>query len=814
MKHYLIAAGAALLFCALVSAQTPNNTSYVNPFIGTDGMGHTFPGACVPFGGVQLSPDTDTIPHNISGKYQPMVYETCAGYRYTDPTIVGFSHTHFSGTGHSDLGDILVMPATGELKLNPGTADNPDSGFRSRFSHDTERARPGLYEVTLDDYGIKARLTATTRVGVHEYTFPSTGMSGQAGHDGTGQAGHDGTGQAGHDGTVTPGSDREPQGQVILDLVHSIYDYDGKTLWAEVQVQDATHVTGYRITNGWARTNHTYFAIEFSQPIVEYGYVDRQKIDYKGGWSKFDNSRNFAAMAGRKVVAWFKFATSKNPVLTVKVALSATGTTGAMKNLKAEAEGKTFDQIAAAAETAWEKELSQIDIQGTEAEKTMFYTSLYHTMINPSVYMDVDGSYRGLDHEIHQADGFTNYTVFSLWDTYRAEHPFLALFKPDRDRDMVESMLAHYDQNVLKMLPVWSHMANENWCMSGYHAVPVLADAITKGLDIDVKRALEAMVTTSSQPWYAGLGDYMKLGYVPYDHITTAASNTLEYSYDDWTIWNTARLAGDKEVEKEYAARALYYRNVFDTGLGFCRPKYADGSFKADFDIMQTMGEGFIEGNSLNFTFHAPQDVFGVMALMGGEKKFTAALDELFSKDLPEYAYATNEDITKDCLIGGYVHGNEPSHHIPYLYAWTSQPWKTQYWMREIINRMYRPEIKGLGGNDDCGQMSAWYIFSVLGFYPVCPGSDQYVLGAPFFEDAVIALPNGKTLEVKAPGVSDKNRYVKKVLLRGKEYSKMYITHGDLLAGGTLEFVMASKPNKSRGRKATDKPYSMTPKVR
>ena len=778
MKHSLIAAGTALLFCALVSAQEPKTTSFVNPFIGTDGMGHTFPGACVPFGGVQLSPDTDSIPHNISGKYQPMVYETCAGYRYTDPTIVGFSHTHFSGTGHSDLGDILVMPTTGALKLNPGTADNPDSGFRSRFSHSTESARPGLYEVTLDDYGIKARLTATTRVGVHEYTFPTT------------------------------------DGQVILDLVHSIYDYDGKTLWAEVQVQDATHVTGYRITNGWARTNYTYFAIEFSQPIVEYGYVDRQKIDYKGGWSKFDNSRNFAAMAGRKVVAWFKFATSKNPVLTMKVALSATGTTGALKNLKAEAEGKTFDQIAAAAEKAWEKELSQIDIQGIEAEKTMFYTSLYHTMINPSVYMDVDGSYRGLDHEIHQADGFTNYTVFSLWDTYRAEHPFLALFKPDRDRDMVESMLAHYDQNVLKMLPVWSHMANENWCMSGYHAVPVLADAITKGLDIDKTRALEAMVTTSKQPWYAGLGDYMKLGYVPYDRISTAASNTLEYSYDDWTIWNTARIAGDKEVEKEYAARALYYRNVFDTGLGFCRPKYADGSFKADFDIMQTMGEGFIEGNSLNFTFHAPQDVFGVMSLMGGEKKFTAALDELFSKDLPEYAYATNEDITKDCLIGGYVHGNEPSHHIPYLYAWSSQPWKTQYWMREIINRMYRPEIKGLGGNDDCGQMSAWYIFSVLGFYPVCPGSDQYVLGAPFFEDAVIALPNGNTLEIKAPGVSDKNRYVKKVLLRGKEYSKMYITHDDILAGGTLEFVMASRPNKSRGLKATDKPYSMTGKVR
>ena len=519
-------------------------------------------------------------------------------------------------------------------------------------------------------------------------------------------------------------------------------------------------------------------------------------------------------MAGRKLVAWFKFATSRNPELTVKVALSATGAEGALKNLAAEASGKSFDQIAAEATSAWEKELSQIEIQGTEDEKRMFYTSLYHTMINPSVYMDVDGKYRGLDHEIHQADGFTNYTVFSLWDTYRAEHPFLALFKPDRDRDMVESMLAHYDQNVLHFLPVWSHCANENWCMSGYHAVPVLADAITKGLDIDRDRALEAMVTTSKADWYAGLGEYMRLGYVPYDKISTAASNTLEYSYDDWTIWHTARLAGNDKVADEYLARAQYYRNVFDTELGFARPKYADGSFKKDFDIMQTMGEGFIEGNSLNFSFHAPQDVFGVMALMGGEKRFISALDELFYHDLPEYAYATNEDITKDCLIGGYVHGNEPSHHIPYLYAWTSQPWKTQYWMREIINRMYRPDIHGLGGNDDCGQMSAWYIFGVLGFYPVCPGSDQYVFGAPYLPYARIALPNGKTLEVKADGVSDTNRYVKKVLRDGVEFKKLYITHDDLLQGGTLEFVMASRPNKARGQKPADKPYSLSAKAK
>jgi alpha-1,2-mannosidase, putative len=775
MKHRLFISGIVLLACATLFAQNGQKTRFVDPFIGTDGMGHTFPGACVPFGGVQLSPDTDTIPHNVEGKYQPAVYETCAGYRYCDPTIVGFTHTHFSGTGHSDLGDILIMPATGEVKINPGTADDPDKGYRSRYSHDTESASPGLYEVTLADYGIKARLSATTRVGVHEYTFPK-------------------------------GAD----GHIILDLIHGIYNYDGKTLWAEVQVQNDTLLTGYRITNGWARTNYTYFAISFSQPITEYGYADREKIRYKGGWSKFSQYRNFPAMAGRKLAAWFKFGTSENQKLTVKVALSATGTTGALKNLRAEASGKTFDQIVAEAQTAWDKELSQIDIQGTDNDKKMFYTSLYHTMINPSVYMDVDGTYRGLDHEIHKAEGFTNYTVFSLWDTYRAEHPFLALFKPERDRDMVESMLAHYDQNVLHTLPVWSHMANENWCMSGYHAVPVLADAIVKGLGIDSRRALEAMVTSSTRDWYCGLGDYMKLGYVPYDNFSTAASNTLEYSYDDWTIYNAAIVAGDAKTAAAYAPRAQYYRNVIDTELGFARPKYADGTFKKDFDIMQTMNEGFIEGNSLNFTFHVPQDVYGIMDLMGGEKKFIEALDELFYNDLPEYAYATNEDITKDCLIGGYVHGNEPSHHIPYLYAWTSEPWKTQYWMREIIGRMYRPEIRGLGGNDDCGQMSAWYIFGVLGFYPVCPGSDQYVLGAPRFEEARISLPDGKSLEIKASGVSDKNRYVKKVLLNGAEYSKMYLTHEDIMNGGTIEFVMASKPNKSRGRKDADKPYSMT----
>jgi len=774
MNKMAIVTAGAMMF-SLAAAGQGRHIDYVDPFIGSDGMGHCFPGACVPFGGVQLSPDTDVVPHNIKGVYQPRTYEYCAGYRYSDRTIVGFSHTHFSGTGHSDLGDILVMPATGDVKLVPGTAEDPDAGYRSRFSHDTEKASTGYYEVTLADYGVKAQLTATPRTGVHKYTFPQ--------------------GQDGH---------------VVIDLNHGIYNYDGKTLWAELRVENDRLLTGYRITSGWSRTNYTYFAIELSQPVTEYGFEDFGPKDYKGGWQKFDQYHNFPEMAGRKLVAWFKFATSKNPELVMKVGISAVSAEGALKNLKAETDGRSFETIAAEAAGAWEKELSIIDVEGTDDQKKMFYTSMYHTMINPSVYMDVDGNYRGVDRGIHHADGFTNYTVFSLWDTYRAEHPLMALLKPDRASDMVSSMIAHWSQSAHHMLPVWSHMGGENWCMSGYHAVSVLSDAIAKGLKVDKEMALKAMVATSNVPYYCGLGDYIKLGYVPFDKIATAASNTLEYSYDDWAIYQAAVNAGADEIAQAYAPRALYYRNVFDESIGFARPKNSDGTFKADFDERQTYGEGFIEGNSWNFSFHAPQDVYGMMKLMGGEKKFVADMDELFGMDLDPVYYEKNEDIEASCLIGGYVHGNEPSHHIPYLYAWTSQPWKTQYWLREVMNRMYRPDMHGLGGNDDCGQMSAWYIFSAVGFYPVCPGTDEYVLGAPYVPYAKISLPGGNVLEVKAPAVSDANRYVKSVRLNGKPYSKMYIKHSDITAGGVLEFEMTSKPNKKRGLAAEDKPYSMT----
>lgn len=770
MKLQTIIFGAMMAVSLGASAQN----QYVNPMIGTDAMGHTFPGACVPFGIVQLSPDTDTIPHNINGVYQPRVYEYCAGYRYPDKTIVGFSHTHFSGTGHSDLGDILIMPQTGALKLNPGTSDNPDAGYRSRFSHSTEQAKPGYYSVVLDDYGVKAEMTATQRVGVHRYTY-------------------------------SKGTDQ----RIILDLNHGLYNYDGKTLWTTLRVENDTLITGCRLTNGWARTNFTYFAISLSKPVKNYGYQDLQKINYNGHWRKFPVNRNFPEMAGRKVVSYFEFVNSDQE-LVVKVALSATSTEGAVKNLQAEASGKSFDQIRLNADQSWAQQLRSIEVEGTEDQKAMFYTSYYHTMINPSVYMDVDGKYRGLDQNIHQADGFTNYTIFSLWDTYRAEHPFLMLMKPTQARDMVMSMIRHQQQSVHGLLPVWSHMANDNWCMSGYHATSVLADAITKGANIDKNEALKAMLTTSNVDYLDGMSDYLKLGYVSLEGSSTPASNTLEYCYDDWTIYHTALLAGNEKIANEYRNRALNYRKIYDTNLGFARPKHRDGSWKEPFDVKQTAGEGFIEGNSWNFSFHVPQDVYGLMKLMGGEKQFVNKLDEMFAQDLDPIYYEDNEDIEKECLIGGYVHGNEPSHHVPYLYAWTSQPWKTQYWVREIMNRMYRNNVEGLGGNDDCGQMSAWYIFTAMGFYPVCPGSDQYVLGAPYLPYMKLTLDNGKIFEIKAPNVSDVNRYVKSVRLNGKPLSSLYLTHDQIITGGCLEFEMTSKPNKSRGLNKADKPYSLT----
>ena len=755
--------------------QVSDKVSYVNPMIGTEGMGHTFPGACAPFGIVQLSPDTDTIPHNIDGVYQGKVYEYCAGYQHTDNTIVGFSHTHLSGTGHSDLGDLLIMPQTGVLQLNPGTKDDPDSGYRQRFSHDTEQASPGYYTVTLNDTGIKAELTATQRVGVHKYTYPK-------------------------------GSDQ----RIILDLLHGLYNYDGKVLWSTLRVENDTLLTGMRLTDGWARTNYTYFAISFSKPISSYGYQDRKPEKYVGFWRKFDRYHNFPDMAGRSMVAYFNFDKDQSHELVVKVALSAVSTEGAKKNLQAEAAGKSFEAICQETREAWNRELSVIDCNGTNDQKAMLYTSLYHTMINPSIYMDVDRQYRGVDGNIHTADDFDNYTVFSVWDTYRAEHPLLGLLKPSRNTNMVKSMIHHQQQQALGMLPVWSLMGNEGWCMTGYHSVTVLADAIVKGADIDKEEALNAMVQTATNPYFPSVTDYMRLGYAPFDTDNTAASNTLEYSFDDWTIYAAAKATGNEQIASTFMKRALNYRNTYDPSIGFASPRYLNGEFKKDLDPYQTYGEGFIEGNSWNFSFHVPHDVNGLIQTMGGEQAFLDKLNRLFVMDLPEKYYADNEDITAECLVGGYVHGNEPSHHVPYLYAWTATPWKTQEWLRTILNKMYRNHIRGLGGNDDCGQMSAWYIFSSMGFYPVAPGTDQYVLGAPYLPYMKVTLENGHTVEIKAPKISDKNRYVQRVRINGQPYSKLYITHSQLTEECTIEFDMGPKPNMKRGLASSDKPYSLS----
>ena len=752
---------------------TKNYIQYVNPIIGTNGMGHTFPGACAPFGIVQLSPDTDTIPHNINGEYQPRVYEYCAGYQHKDSTIVGFSHTHFSGTGHSDLGDILVMPTVGEIKYNPGTQTEPDNGYRSRFLHETEIAQPGYYEVLLEDYQVKARLTATEHVGMHQYVFP-----------------------------------QDTDGNVILDLQHGIYNYDGKTLWANLRVENDTLLTGYRITNGWARTNYTYFAISFNQPVTDYGYRDLQRPKYNGGWGKFPVNHNFPEMTGRKIVAYFTFANPKT--LEMKVALSATSTEGALRNLHAETDGRNFEQLLAETQAKWNKELAFIQADGTDDQKAMLYTSLYHTMINPSIYMDVDGQYRGLDHNIHQAEGFTNYTVFSLWDTYRALHPLFNVLQTQRNADMVQSMLKHSEQSVHGALPVWSHMGNENWCMIGYHAVPVLSDAYTKGVVSNAEPLLKAMKRSSTIPYYVNLDDYMDLGYVPFDKNNGCVSITMEYAYDDWAIYQTALKAGDNATAETYRQRAQNWKNTFDTQLGFARPKMADGTWKGPFSLFDTEGEGFVEGNSWVYSFYVPQDVKGLIEAMKGEKQFIANLDTLFVMHLPAEFFENTEDVTEEGLMGCYNHGNEPAHHIAYLYNWTSQPYKTQYWLREIMNRFYKNNIDGLCGNDDCGQMSAWYIFSAMGFYPVCPGSDQYVFGAPYLPYMKVKLGNGNTLEIKANDVSDENRYVQKVSMNGKEITRLFITHDELMQGGELNFEMGSEPNMNRGLNEDDKPYSMS----
>ena len=742
----------------------------VDPFIGTEGTGHLFPGAVMPFGMVQLSPDTQT-------RYFKESYPWAAGYQYGDPTILGFSHTHFSGAGHSDLGDALMTPIAGEVRLEPGDATQPLSGYRSRFSHATERAEPGYYAVTLADYGVRAELTATPRVGLHRYTFPA--------------------GKPAH---------------VLVDLRSSIYDYPGKVLWSRMRVRPDGTVTGFRETRGWARGRQLYFAMRFSRAPTSSAIHNREpKPEYDPAFSPWHGRDDVTFREGRGLVAVFDCGAMDSSELLAKVAISAVSEENAVLNLDTETPAWDFDAKRAAAATAWRQALSVVDIDASEPVRKMLYTSLYHSLMAPSLFMDVDGAYRGPDHEVHRADGFTFHSTFSLWDTYRALHPLLTLIRPEaHNADFIRSLLASWQQSPDGLLPVWQFHGQETWTMIGYHAVPVIADAWLKGIrGYSSDEAFAAVLASASNPRYAGLDQYMKLGWVPADKEREGASKTLEYAYDDWTIARMASAMGRKEEAARFEKRAGYWRNVFDRGTGFVRARNADGKFREPFDPAAAgYYSDYTEGNAWQYSWYTPQDTAGLIQSMGGNRRFIDKLDALFDAKVDPASFAHVEDISG--LIGQYAHGNEPSHHIAYLYAYAGQPWRTQERLKQIVDSQYHPLPEGLSGNDDLGQMSAWLIFTSLGFYPVTPGSGEYVLGRPFVDRASLHLPNGKQFTIVAEQLSDTNRYVAAVQLNGKPLPRGFIRHEEIMAGGELRFVMQSAPNRNWATQVSSRPYSMS----
>jgi len=735
---------------------------YVNPFIGTKNMGHTYPGATAPFGMVQLSPQTnlETMFHE-DGSYNTKTYAYCSGYQYADSTIIGFAHTNFSGTGHSDLGDFLVMPTVGDLILEPLRTADGEKGYYSAFSHDKEQASPGYYSVELDDYKIKAELTTSERVGFHRYTFP-----------------------------------KSEDAHILLDLVYNVYHHDNKNVWTFIRVENDTLVTGYRQTKGWARTKKVFFAMKFSKPFKNYGHKKYDSEIYKGFYRRFHESENFPEMAGKDIRAYFNFDTEEGETIEMKFALSSVSTEGALKNLNEEIPHWDFEKTKEETQQKWNKELSKIDVEMVDPnDKITFYSALYHTMLSPIIYEDVDGKYRGLDQNIHESVGFTNYTIFSLWDTYRALHPLFNIIQPDRNNDMIKSMLAHHDQSVHNMLPIWSHYANENWCMIGYHAASVIADAMIKNVgDFDKEHALIASVNTANVHYFDGLGEYIQYQYVPDDLSHSSVSKTLELAYNDWCIAEMANKIGNASIENDFKKRSKYYRNVYDPTIGYMRPKLSDGSFRKDFDPLDTHGQGFIEGNAWNYGLYVPQQLDEMISLMGGKERFSQHLDSLFTMELDDKYIEKNEDITRDGIIGNYVHGNEPGHHIPYLYNWTNKPHKTQERVRMIMETMYGNKEDGLCGNDDAGQMSAWYVFSSLGFYPVTPGSNRYAIGSPLVEKATIRLDNGKKLIITVINQSKENVYVKNISIDGKNIDRLYLTHKELMNGKEVIFEMTNTP--------------------
>ena len=772
IRRSVLLVAVFLLFLSAIRAQTSDPSSSfsaVNPFIGTGPDGHTFPGATVPFGMVQLSPDTQILPFKQS-------YKWAAGYRYEDTTILGFSHTHFSGAGHSDLGDFLFQPISGNVQLEPGEVDKPGSGYRSRFRHDSEKAEPGYYAVTLDDYGVRAELTATPRVGVHRYTFPS-----------------------------------DRPAHLLMDLRSSIYNYPGKVLWSSLRIRADGTVTGMRETRGWAPDRHLYFAMRFSTSPQTHALYDRERpVEYKGFRPPTPSPTESQAISGRGLVAVFDFGTLHQP-LVVNLAISTTSEANAIANLNAEVPGFDFDAVHAQARQSWQQALSVLEIHADPATRMNLYTSLYHALMAPSLAMDVDDSYRGPDNEVHRADGFTFVSTFSLWDTYRAEQPLMTLLEPpSRTNDVVRSLLASQQESPFGILPIWQFHGLETWCMIGYHAVPEIDDAYMKGIrGYDANAALNAAVASATYAPYGHLGEYMKLGYIPVDIDDEAVSKTIEYAFDDWTISRMARSMGRADVAAAFEKRAQNWRNVFDPKTGFARPRNSDGSFREPFDPARAGADsGFTEGNSWQYSWYEPQDEAGLIALLGGDDRLVAKLDEMFDTKVDPKQYADVEDISG--MIGQYVHGNEPSHHMAYLYNYAGQPWRTQERLEQIVDSQYKPTPDGLVGNDDLGQMSAWLIFTALGFYPVAPGSNEYVIGRPFVNEATIHLPNGKSFRVVAENLNDNNRYVGAITLNGSPLVRSFLRHDEIIAGGELRFVMSNTPNRAWATQMNARPFSMS----
>ena len=770
LKAELIAA-AALAALAPAHAQTappPAPIDAVDPMIGTGGEGHTFPGAVAPFGMVQLSPDTDATCEIRA------CYGHAAGYRYDDPTIQGFSHTHFSGAGHSDLGDLLVMPQVGEVQLEPGDPKIPGSGYRSRFDHGAETAKPGYYAVTLADSGIRAEVTAGTRIGVHRYTFPAG-----------------------------------KRASLLIDLRSSLYNYPGKVLWSGLHLRPDGTLTGFRETRGWAPGRKLFFAMRFSAPLIDHAFIDADKdVKYRGFGAPGRGSTAVAEKLGRALEATLTFGELAAP-LEVKVALSSVDENAAIANL--EAEPGDFAAVRARTAAAWEKALGALDIQAPAPVRTSVYSALYHSLLAPSVWGDADGRYRGPDDQVHKAEGFTFRSTFSLWDTFRAQHPLLTLVQSEAaNAEIVKSLIASREHSPYGILPVWQFAGRETWTMIGYHAVPVIADAYLKGIrGFDADKALEAMVASAEYAPYGGLGEYMKRGYVPIDKEPEAASKTVEYAYDDWTIARMARAMGKTEIADRFEKRAGNWRGSFDVKTGWLRARLADGNFRTPFDPTAiNYGSDYTEGNAWQYSWFVPQDQAGLFRVLGGDAKAIAKLDAMFEFDNSKVDYSHAEDIAG--LIGQYIHGNEPSHHVAYLYNYAGAPWRTQERMKQIVESQYKPTPDGLSGNDDLGQMSAWYVFTALGFYPVAPGSNEYVIGRPFVERAAINLPNGKRFTVVAEGLSDKAPYVTRVTLNGRALDRSYITDAEIRAGGELRFAMGARPNKAWGKSKASRPFSMS----